>query len=312
MLLIVAAACGKPSPTPAEGRTGSAIATPAPAAGSAASPSGCEQLPFAPSNPVPEASGAGWMTIDGKLVLVVVSDSGNDGEYGLIDPETGATRETGKLPLDGISDDVEGVSVVGDKLYGLTSSGWMLVWQRQGKGFVLVGAPYALGPVDLPDTTNNSKPPKGEGMVCGATAGNCGRNYEGLCLLPTPPTKAGSCVGFAAAKADGTLYCLTDEAGKLVVHRDRRLAVEKPGALADCAFDDRGRLWIGDNLFGFGAVSRVVPSAAGWDDLPHAQLEPIGDLAIGFPEVIAVRGDFVYRMSDMGGAPSMQVRYRCP
>ncbi len=310
--MILAAACGKPGAGAGAGTgTAAAPAAPAPKAAAPASATGCEPLSFAPSTPVPEASGAGWMTIDGVLALVVISDSGNAGAYGVVDPETGATLETGVLPLGDVGDDVEGVSVVGDKLYGLTSAGWIRVWQRQGKGFALAGAPYAIGPVDLSDKSNNSHPPPGDGMVCGAHAGNCGRNYEGLCLLPSPPSKPGACVGFAAAKADGNLYCLTDEAGKLVVHRDRRLEVGKPGALADCAFDDAGRLWLGANLFDLGTVSRVVPGAGGWDDIAHARVESLGALSVGFPEVIAVRGDVVYRMSDLGGKPSLMARYRC-
>src|SRR5262250_380752 len=47
----------------------------------------CEALPFALTTPVPEASGAGWLVIDGKLSLVVVGDSGNRGAYGVVDPE---------------------------------------------------------------------------------------------------------------------------------------------------------------------------------------------------------------------------------
>ena len=53
-------------------------------------------------------------------------------------------------------------------------------------------------------------------MVCGATATNCGRNYEGLCLAPAGA--GGACVGFAASKADGHLYCVTTaDDGRLAV-----------------------------------------------------------------------------------------------
>jgi outer membrane protein assembly factor BamB len=278
---------------------GAAVAAPATAAG-------CQQLPFAGSTPVPEASGAAWLAVDGKPMLVIVSDSGNDGAYALVDPETGATTETGTLPMSAeTSDDIEGVAVRKDELLGITSSGWIRVWQRRGKGFAPAGAPYPLGPVDLPDAMNNSRPPEGDGMVCNPRAVNCGRNYEGLCLAPAP--RAG-CVGFAVSKADGHLYCLTDESGKLVVHRRRAIAVARPGTLADCAFGDDGTLWAGSNLFDLGAVYRV----AGWDDPANAKVERVGSLAIGFPEVIAVRGDVVYRMSDTGGAPSLMARFRCP
>jgi len=272
-----------------------------------AAETGCERLPFAESTPVPEASGAAWLTIDGKLRLVVVGDSGNHGAYGILDPETGETVETGVLPLsDEAGDDLEGVAVRGDRLYGLISSGWVRVWQRRGTGFALIETPYPLGPVDLPDTKNNDRAPRGDGMVCSAHVVNCGRNYEGLCLAPAPRTP--SCIGLAASKADGHLYCLTDEAGKLVVHHDRAIAITRPGALADCAFGDDGTLWVGSNLFDLAHVYRV----AGWDDPATAKVELVGAFGVGFPEGIAARGDVVYRLSDLGGAPSLLARYRCP
>src|SRR5262245_51315271 len=147
-------------------------------------------------------------------MLVVVSDSGNRGAYGVVDPETGATVETGRLPLPAeVTDDLEGAAVRGDRLYAITSAGWILDWRRDGKGFALAEPAYPLGPIDLPDTKNNDRPPSGDGMVCNGRVVNCGRDYEGLCLAPdaalagAPP---GACIGFAASKADGHLYCLTD------------------------------------------------------------------------------------------------------
>jgi len=269
-------------------------------------PPACEALPFAESTPVPEVSGAAWLTIDGKPALVVVGDSGNHGAYGILDPETGATRETGRLPLDdGASDDLEGLAARGDRLYGLTSAGWMRSWRRDGHGFALVDPAYPLGPVDLPDDRNNNRAPAGDGMVCNAKVVNCGRNYEGLCLAPVPTTPG--CIGFAASKADGHLYCLSEQAGKLVVHRGHAIEVARSGALADCAFADDGTLWAGSNMFDLGTVYRV----ARWDDPARAEVQRVGSLGVGFPEGIAARGDVVYRFSDMGGAPSLIARYRC-
>jgi hypothetical protein len=327
VVAIVAAACGKgreASPTPAASsgapagsadRAGSADSADRAGSGAATDRAGstdagvhCAPLPFAASTPVPEASAAAWLaeSIAGKPALLVVADSGNAGAYGLVDPETGATTETGKLPLsDDVSDDLEGLSARGDRIYGLTSSGWILVWQRRGAGFALVGAPYPLGPVDLPDTKNNDRPPKGDGMVCGAHGVNCGRNYEGLCLAAAP--RSPDCIGFAASRADGHVYCLSEQAGRLVVHHDRAIAVARPGTLADCTFADDGALWAGSNLFGLGRVYRVTA----WDDPAHAQVELVAPLLVGNPEVIAVRGDVVYRMSDMDGAPSPMAKFRC-
>ncbi|HEY6035760.1 MAG TPA: hypothetical protein VIV58_15905 [Kofleriaceae bacterium] len=253
----------------------------------------CEALPFAESTPVPEASGATWLTIDGALRLVVVSDSGNHGAYGLIDPETGATVEQGVLPLNGSTDDIEGLATRGDHVFGITSPGWILEWKRIANGFELVRGPTALGPVDLPPTGGlGDKPPKGDGMVCDGTRSNCGRNYEGLCLTEH--------AGYAASKADGHLYPLTGDS-ELRVERTGAIAVADPGHLADCAYDEHGTLYVGNNLFGLSKVSRVE----------NGKAVPIASLGMGFPEVLAVRGDVFYRMSDTGGSPSLMGKFRC-
>ncbi len=261
----------------------------------------CESLPFAESSPVPEASGAAWMTLDGKLGLVVISDSGNHGAYAVVDPDTGDTREEGKLPLGGGGDDLEGVAIRDGNLVGVSSAGWIRVWKREGSGFTLVDGPYPLGPVTL-----KKGPPEPDdlGMVCSETHSNCGRNYEGLCLAPKPTT---DCLGFVASKNDGVLYCVFDRDGKLVVDRERAIPIAKSGAVADCAFSDSGELWVGSNLFDASRVYRVE----GWQDPAHARVDEIDSLGVGFPETIAVRGDVIYRMSDTGGAPSLMAKYRC-
>ncbi len=301
---LVVAACGNGG-SPKAG-PGSA---PAPTPRAADAKVDCEALPFAESSPVPEASAAAWLTIDGALSLVVTSDSGNRGAYAIVDPETGMTREQGKFPLGDASEDLEGLATRDGKLYGLTSSGWMRVWERTATGFKLVDGPYALGPVDLPDEGSKlgNRPPEGDGMVCGAHASNCGRNYEGLCLANKP---TGPCVGFAAAKADGHLYCLAVDpgaAGRLVVRREPAIAVASPGAMADCAFGDDDQLWVGSNLFELSRVYRVL----GWQDPKTATVQPFASLGAGFAEVIAARGDVIYRMSDTGGHPSSMAKFRC-
>jgi hypothetical protein len=292
-----------------------------PGAGSAASapvsrpgPLECTPQPFAASSPVPEASGAAcpeasgaaWLTIDGKLSLVVIGDSGNDGAYAIVDPETGETREQGELPLgdlphDGGGDDLEGIAVRGGKLVAVTSPGWIRVWERVANGFALVEGPYPLGPVDLPDT--GGEPPEGTGMVCAPRHANCGRNYEGLCLAPDPGTSR--CIGFVASKADGHLYCVVDRAGKLAVEHAGAIRVMRPGVIGDCAFSDDGSLYVGGNLF-----DTTVHHVAGWQDPKTATVEPIGPLGLVNPETLAVRGELVYRMSD-GLGPSLMMKYRC-
>lgn len=277
-------------PAPAEG----AAATD-PWAGSAIDPGHCQRQAFAESTPLPEASGAAWLPIDGKLAMVLVADSGHDGEYAIIDPDTGATSEQGKLPLgrtgDGHaqSDDIEGLAAHGGTLYGLTSDGWMRVWRRKGQGFELALGPYAIGS-------------EAEGMTCQAKH-KCAINYEGLALAEKPQ----GCAGFACSKGDGGVYCLTEQAGRYAVAKSRRIAVTKPGALADCTFDDRDQLWVGNNVFGADQVFRID----GWADPASAKVVPANAFGVGFPEVIAVRGDIIYRLSDTGGAPSLMAKFRC-
>jgi outer membrane protein assembly factor BamB len=297
LAIVLLVACHKDKP-PAPAIGSAPPAAPAPA-------ETCIQLPFAESTPVPEASGAAWMTIDGKLSLVVISDSGNDGKYAIVDPETGATREQGKLPLGGPGEDLEGAAVRGGKLVVVTSPGWIRTWDRVANGFTLADGPYALGPIDLEKTTDGNEPPQGTGMVCDAKLTNCGRNYEGLCLAPEPVT--GDCVGFVAAKADGHLYCLVDEKGRLAVRHAGAIAITKPGALADCAFAEDGALFAGGNFFDLSQVYRVD----GWQAAATAKVEKVDNIGVGFPETIAARGDIIYRMSDTGGAPSMMAKYRC-
>jgi hypothetical protein len=286
MFALVVLGCGRsdapPPPTP----------VPVAPVADAGRVSDCEALPFEPTTPVPEASGAAWLTIDGALRLVVAGDSGNHGAYGLIDPDTGKTLEQGQLPLNGSTDDIEGLASRGDRLFGVTSPGWILEWKRSGNGFALVTGPNPLGPVDLPPKGGmGDKPPKGNGMVCDGTRTNCGRNYEGLCL-----TEHG---GYVASKADGHLYPVVGD-DKLVVERAGAIAVADPGQLADCAYD-AGTLYVGNNLFGLSTVSRVV----------DGKVLPIASIGVGFPEVLAVRGDVFYRMSDTGSTPSMMSKFRC-
>jgi hypothetical protein len=243
-------------------------------------------------------------------VLVVAGDSGQHGAYGLIDPDSGATVEQGVLPLGDAGDDLEGLASRGELLYGVTSAGWIRAWKRDGKEFRLVDGPYALGPVDLPNKAAHhgigDVPPEGDGMVCGARGTNCGRNYEGLCLVPDP-TRPGPIVGFVAAKADGHLYGLTaDDHGRLVVHHDQAIEIDRPGVLADCAIDGDD-LYTGNNLFGRNAVARVT----GWQDPAHATVAPFAEAGIGFSEAMAARGDTLWRFSDTGAAPSLQAKFRC-
>jgi len=290
VLFVVLAACSGREPAPAP------VTPPAPppVAQVEVGLIECERVDgFADETPVAEASGATWVTIDGKAMLVVTSDSGHQGAYALVDPETGATTEHAKWPLGGTGDDVEGLASRGDRVLGLTSAGFVRAWERRGPVFELVDGPYPLGTGDV---------------VCDPNASNCGRNFEGLCLAPAGGG-AGPCLGFALSKADGALICVEDAGdGRIRAKRDVVIPVGKGEVLADCAIDDRDRLWVGSNLFDLNTVYRVD----GWRAPATAKVVAIGAYGTGFTEVIAVRGDAMYRMSDLGGsAPSAMTKLRC-
>lgn len=316
LLLSLLAGCGRgdPAPAPAPPPVETSAAVGAPDAGA-----GCVEQPFAAEIEVPEASGAGWLEVDGAAALVVVGDSGRRGAYAVVDPATGAVRERGLLPLAGPDDDLEGLAGRGSLLYAISSPGWIRVFRRAAGGFELVGAPYALGPVDLDGPAGlGDVPPKGRGMVCDRKRTNCGRNYEGLCLAPPEAAAGARCVGFAAAKADGHLYCVHERDGALLVEYADAIKVARPGVIADCAFARDGTLYVGSNLFDLARVYQVD----GWRDPATATVRDLGSLGTGFPEALAVApapgggggaGIDVWRLSDTGGAgPSLAKKYRCP
>ena len=73
---------------------------------------------------------------------------------------------------------------------------------------------------------------------------------------------------------------------------------------------ERVDLPLHDALRGWG-VTPIDIDNDGWADLATAKVVPVVKLGVGFPEVLAVRGDIVYRMSDLGGAPSLMAKWRC-
>jgi hypothetical protein len=207
-----------------------------------------------------------------------------DGAY--VDDAAGVVQARGRLPLGTSGDDVEGLALDGDRVWGLTSSGQLLAWQRGDQGYTLVDG----GALDA---------------ICGPTTVNCGANYEGLCLAPTP--LADGCDGYAASKANGTLVCLRRDGRGWALAGDRAYPVSDQGKLADCAIAADGTVWTGDNGFGLGAVRQWAIGADGPTLVGQARL------GMGFPEVLAFGPDHtLYRFSDLGGAPSLAVAFRCP
>lgn len=287
----------------AEGRPLAARAEPAPAATlPAAQPAAatCQPVPFAESLPIAEASGAVWLEVDGARVLLVVADSGHRGEYLLVDARTGAVRERGRLPLGAPGDDLEGLAVRGERVWGLTSSGWLRAWARRGQGFELVAGPTPIGP----PTGRGAHQPA---MSCDLERVNCGRNFEGLCLERTPRAEdRDGCVGMAASKADGRLYCVVERGGNLEIDAARRLDVTGGNRLGDCAIEGEV-LWVGSNMLELNRVRRV----RGWRTPATAKVEDLGTLGAGSGEVLAVADAEVFRLSDLQGAPSLASKFRC-
>jgi DNA-binding beta-propeller fold protein YncE len=251
-VILLVFACSGPEPTAAVG-SGSTGSAPVPSKPAGAAPRACEDLAFAPTADVPEASGAAWLTLAGKPALLVISDSGNHGVYVILDAGDGSLVERGVLPLGDGSDDLEGIAARGDRFEVISSPGWIRSYQRVDHGFALVDGPYPLAAVEATGSvvprptrqaggapTPKGAAPRGDdtdraSMVCART--NCGRNYEGLCLAPAP---AGPCVGFAASKADGQLYCVTEQHGRLAVVRAPAIRIARPDVIADCAFSADG------------------------------------------------------------------------
>lgn len=247
----------------------------------------CVAIDYASQIDLAEASAAAWLPDPG--VLLVVSDSGNRGSFAELDGR-GAIVRRGSLPLGGAGDDVEGLSLVGDTLWGLTSGGWMRGWRRDGDAWKLAVDAFALDPA----------------RPCAPDSVNCGDNFEGLCLADHP--LASGCDGYALAKASGQLLCVRKDGAGYTLDRTRGFRVGGPGQVADCAIAADGSVWTGDNGFGFMMVRSWAPEPGGGGTLTGAQR-----LGLGFPEVLAFGPDHtVYRFSDLGGAPSLTTAFRCP
>lgn len=255
----------------------------------------CERQPFASFVDLPEASGATLLDED---TLLIVGDSGTSGSYVVLDADTGDVRSRGKLELDKkSSDDLEGLALMDGRVFAITSSGWMREWSQKEGNFALARASYALA-------TRDSK-----GLVCKSPHGsNCANNYEGLCLQRESPA-AGACAGFAAAKATGQLICLRiDKKGKLGLDPSHSIQVAGPRSLSGCDFDDKGRLWFGNNFFAASAIGYVEH----WQSPEDAVITRVGSVGLGFPEAIALgKQGQVFRFSDTAGSPSLLSKYIC-
>ncbi len=260
----------------------------------------CKRQPFASKIPIAEASGATWMP---DSSLLVVGDSGTNGAFLRLSSADGSVLAKGKLPLDtGASDDLEGLSRIGSTLFGITSSGYVREWEASDEGFRLTRKSYSIA--EKGDTKS----------VCASSQdSNCGPNYEGLCLVHAPKAairgERAPCVGYAVAKARGSLVCLTRKSdGRLAVRPGHTISVAAPKTLSGCHFDSSGRLWFGNNVFAANSVGFIE----GHDHPSSAAITRVGALGLGFAEAIAIGTDGqVFRFSDTTGSPSLLDKYIC-
>ena len=272
----------------------------------------CTKQTFPRSLPLAEASGAAYLhTRDPRLV--VVADSGNRGRYIELDPASGQVRARGRLPLDlnDASDDLEGLTAVGNTIYGITSSGWVRHWRRTSAPdgtpqYRLIRPAYPL----------QATSPTGLDLVChSGRAANCARNFEGLCLHDAS-THIAPCAGFAVSKTDGALYCLImDAGGTLAIAPEHTISISRPQSSTGCHFTagDRPQLWVGNNLFDGNRVLIVK----GWEAPAQARTEDVGPLGLGFGEAIIVgpatasERVAVFRFSDTASRRSWVDKYFC-
>jgi hypothetical protein len=254
---------------------------------------------------LPEASAAAEVElVPGVREMLVVSDSGHAGRalaWRIAPPADDRLRRL-DLPLDRTaSDDLEGMAWVRDEqgtghLYTLTSSGAARRFTPDRKGKLARDQnAYAIGP-----------PP---GSCDDLGSYNCGRNYEGLCLRP--PGARARCAGYAASKAESTLYCVVYDGARLEldpVKPPLRLDLRKR-ALSDCAFGAVGgpaesRLLVTTNIYG-GSSSYVVDESTG-------ALTPLPVAGLASNEALAVdREGALYQFMDDNSDTSPASRMTC-
>lgn len=253
---------------------------------------------FPQTLPVPEASAATEVALRaGVRELLVVSDSGRNGAALAIEIPSGAQRSL-TLPLDVVaSDDLEGMAWRDGKLYTLTSSGAVRRFTPDGTGGLTRDQDaYPIGPVPY--------------ACADLTAVNCGKNYEGLCLRA--PVGTNPCVGYAASKTEGKLYCLAfDGTGHLAITTGTPpLSLDLPAnQLSDCAFGAAGGaaervLAVTTNVFGLSRTYRVDEATGGLTKLPIASLLNVEATAID-------RDGTLYVFDDNNGATSSGAKATC-
>ena len=134
----------------------------------------CGPVEFVETIDVAEASGAAYFEMDGVGYVLVTSDSGGGGEARVLSLVDGSSSPV-MLPLgEMMGDDIEGLTARDNEtVVGITSSGYLRHWHRDGLEFELVETAYSVS--------------DRSGFTCERPAQtNCEKNYEGLCLHPDP------------------------------------------------------------------------------------------------------------------------------
>ncbi len=222
----VASAAPEPSP-PAAAPPKGPTPSPSASADGGAGPFRCtHDAAFPKTVDLPEASAAAEVElIPGTRELLIVSD-GHGRALAWTLPNGPGRRL--KLELDDAgSKDVEGITWHDGKLHTLTSSGAVRTFVPDGKGGLRREGPaYAI---------------EGNNMSCKTLQDSqCGMNYEGLCLRPSP--KPDACAGYAVAKERELLVCVRWVEGKIAVDPSRalRIAGVHRKSVSDCAFGAKG------------------------------------------------------------------------
>ena len=249
---------------------------------------------------VPEGSGAAEVELTpGVREMLVVSDSGNDGAAVAVKIPDGPVRSL-TLSLDtGANDDIEGIAWRGGHLFTLTSSGAVRRFTPDGKGgLARDGSAYRIGepPYSCPNLEKV----------------NCGKNYEGLCLRDESNTDVKPrCIGYAASKKEGALYCVVMKDNQLSIDSVRKpLVLSVPNdSLSDCAFGAWGgpgqsTLVVTTNVHG-GSTSYVVNETTG-------EVKAIDVPGTPSNEALAIdREGALYQVMDDNGDESLALRMTC-
>lgn len=303
MLVVAAGACGRKSGASDHAEDAATSPDIAPEAQPAPARAGAkvrcaEDTSFPGSWALAEASAAAEVELTpGIREMLAVSDSGNNGSAMLWRIPAGPFRSL-RLPLDSAaSDDLEGLAFREHHLYALTSTGAVRRFSADGRGGVVRdGSAYPIGP-----------PPYACAKL--TTLEDCGINYEGLCLRPE--SAKARCAGYAASKAQGTLYCVVFKGDRLAIDDIKpplKLALPK-NALSDCAFGAAGGpaedvLLVTTNIFGGSTTYEVREN-----DGALAALDVTG---LPNNEAVAVdRDGALYMMMDGDAPTSPAYRMTC-